>query len=84
VQSRLGEGVRPDNPMLGMHAPGFDFGAPDAVAGMHHEIVRQAMMVAYIDAFWLLFLLSVALLPLILLFRPARAAVRPAAQPVME
>lgn len=83
VQSRLGEGVRPDNPMLEMHAPGFDFAAPDSVAGMHHEIVRQAMMVAYIDAFWLLFLLSVALLPLILLFRPARAA-RPAAQALMD
>jgi DHA2 family multidrug resistance protein len=51
---------------------------------MHHEIVRQAMMVAYIDCFWLLFLLSVALMPLILLFRPAPTMHRPAARPAMD
>jgi DHA2 family multidrug resistance protein len=84
VRSRLGEGVRPDNPLLEMRAPGFDFAASDSVAGMHHEIVRQAMMVAYIDCFWLLFLLSVALMPLILLFRPAPTMHRPAARPAMD
>ena len=50
VQSRLGEGVRPDNPVLVLALPEFDFTMPGAVAGMHGEIARQAMMVSYIDA----------------------------------
>jgi DHA2 family multidrug resistance protein len=74
VQARLGEGVRPDNPVLGWRMPDFDFGVPIATAGMHGEVARQALMVAYTDAFWLMFLLSVAVLPVILLMRvPKRA-----------
>jgi DHA2 family multidrug resistance protein len=82
VQSRLGEGVRPDNPAFVLGVPDFDFGMPVAVAGMHGEVARQAMMVAYVDAFWLLFLLSVVLLPIIFLMRAPRAAPKPSAQPV--
>lgn len=74
VQSRLGEGVRPDNPFLALGLPEFDFAAPLAVSGMHGEIARQAMMVSYVDSFWLLFLMSLALLPIILLMRGPRRA----------
>lgn len=73
VQSRLGEGLRPDNPLMEMHSPGFDFGMSASVAGLHHEVARQAMMVAYIDSYWLLFLLSIAMLPLVMLFRSPKA-----------
>jgi DHA2 family multidrug resistance protein len=69
VQARLGEGVRPDNPVLDLRYPEFDFGMPGAVAGMHGEVARQALMVSYTDAFWLMFLLSVAALPVIALMR---------------
>jgi DHA2 family multidrug resistance protein len=74
VQSRLGEGVRPDNPFFAWSVPDFDFAAPFAVAGMHGEVARQAMMVSYTDSFWLLFLMSVVVLPIILLMRAPRPA----------
>jgi DHA2 family multidrug resistance protein len=74
VQSRLGEGVRPDNPVFAFGLPDFDFSAPFTLAGMNGEVARQAMMVAYDDAFWLLFLLSAALLPVALLMRAPRSA----------
>jgi len=41
---------------------------------MNAEITRQATMVGYIDAFWFLFIVTVATIPLILLLRkPAKA-----------
>jgi DHA2 family multidrug resistance protein len=70
VHSRLVEGVRPDNPLLG---GGFDFDLPGAVAAMNAQISRQAAMVSYVDAFWLLFVLSLAVIPLLLLMRSPRA-----------
>jgi DHA2 family multidrug resistance protein len=69
VQVRLGEAVRPDNPVFAWRMPDFDFSVPLATVGMHGEVARQALMVAYTDAFWLMFLLSLAVLPVILLMR---------------
>ena len=75
VHSRLVEGVRPDNPVLAQRAAGFDFTAPFQVARLNAEITRQASMVAYIDAFWFLFIVMIAATPLLLLMRgPRRAA----------
>jgi DHA2 family multidrug resistance protein len=72
VHSRLSEGVRPDNPVLGLLLPDFDFGGLRQVAMMHGEIGRQAMMVSYIDTFWLLFIASLVIAPLVVLLRPER------------
>ena len=69
VHSRLVEGIRPDNPILARTTPDFDFTMPVAVARMNAAITRQAMMVSYIDTFWLLFVLSVAMIPLVPLLR---------------
>jgi DHA2 family multidrug resistance protein len=84
VQSRLVEGVRPDNPVLDMRVPDFDFQMPSAVSGMMHEIGRQALMVAYIDAFWMLFLLSLAMIPICLLMRPVKNTARGEPLPIVE
>jgi DHA2 family multidrug resistance protein len=70
VHSRLVEGVRPDNPVM---TQGFDFDLPSAVAALNAQITRQAAMVSYVDAFWLLFLLTLAVIPLLLLMRGPRA-----------
>lgn len=78
VQARLSEGVRPDSPPFNLHLPDFDFLSSEAMAGMHYEAARQAMMVAYIDAFWLLFILSIVLVPLVMLMRPAKPSPRDA------
>ena len=74
VHARLVEAVRPDNPVLARAVPGFDFSSPLMLARMNAEITRQATMVGYIDAFWFLFIVTVATIPLILLLRkPAKA-----------
>jgi DHA2 family multidrug resistance protein len=74
VHSRLSEAVRPDNPLLWLRMPDFDFNLPASVARMNAEISRQAMMVAYTDAFWGLFLVTLIIAPMIIFMRPPRAA----------
>jgi MFS transporter, DHA2 family, multidrug resistance protein len=73
VHARLTEGIRPDNPVMRWAAPGFDFDAPAAVARMNAEITRQASMVSYADGFWLLFVVTLAVIPLVVLMRAPRA-----------
>jgi DHA2 family multidrug resistance protein len=74
VHARLVEGIRPDNPALGAVADGgFDFDLPSAVAALNAQITRQAAMVSYIDAFWMLFVLTLAIIPLLLFMRGPRA-----------
>jgi DHA2 family multidrug resistance protein len=69
VQSRLTEGLRPDAPVVQWALPGIDFSSPSAVAGIEHEVVRQAAMVAYVDAFWALSLVGLAACAMVLLLR---------------
>ncbi len=69
VQARLVATIRPDDPRLASASPGFDFTAPLQLAHMNAEVTRQAAMVAYVDAFWFLFLVTLAALPLLLLLR---------------
>jgi len=69
VHSRLVEGIRPDNPVLAQSSPGFDFDLPVMVARMNASITRQASMVSYIDSFWFLFVVTLAVIPLLLLLR---------------
>jgi DHA2 family multidrug resistance protein len=65
VHARLVETVRPDNPVMS----DFDFGALQAVARMDHEIGRQALMVSYVDSYWLLFVACLVVMPLVLFLR---------------
>lgn len=72
VHARLAEGVRPDNPAVAYALPDFDFGATQAIATMHGEIGRQALMVSYANSFWALFIACIAIAPLSLLLRVRR------------
>ena len=72
VHSRLVESVRPDNPVMAERMWDFDFGITQQVARLDIEIGRQALMVSYADAFWLLFLAGLVVAPLVLLLRPAK------------
>ena len=73
IHSRLVEGLRPDNPLL--HSPLFgapySLTVPSGIAALNAEVTRQAAMVAYVDDFWLLMLLSLVSIPLLLLLRDA-------------
>lgn len=72
VHSRLAEGVRPDNPLVGMRWPEISFDSVPEIAAMHGEVGRQAMMVSYVDSFWVLFVFAFALIPLVVLLKPMR------------
>lgn len=72
VQSRLSEAIRPDNPLVAWRMPGLDFVAELPTRLMQGQILRQAAMVAYIDLFWLLCLISLAMTPVVMLLRPPK------------
>ncbi|MEJ2410783.1 MAG: DHA2 family efflux MFS transporter permease subunit [Novosphingobium sp.] len=76
VQSRLTEGLRPDNPVVQSALPNADFSLPSSVAAIEHEVVRQATMVAYVDAFWALSIVGLLACAMVfLLQRPRRVTV---------
>ncbi|HEX5320906.1 MAG TPA: DHA2 family efflux MFS transporter permease subunit [Stellaceae bacterium] len=79
VHSRLVEAVRPDNPVWHALVAPYSLTQRAGIAALNAEVTRQAAMVAYIDDFKLMMIISIASLPLILLLRPPRPRVRPAA-----
>ncbi|MEP7222466.1 MAG: DHA2 family efflux MFS transporter permease subunit [Novosphingobium sp.] len=80
AKSRLLEGVRADNPMLDWANPGVDLTTMEGAGRLTREVMRQAMMVAYIDVYWMIALLSFFAIPLTMLWRlpKAEAAAPPA------
>jgi DHA2 family multidrug resistance protein len=51
-------------------ARAFDVGTSSGAALLDGAVTQQASMIAYIDDFWLMLILTVAVLPLLLLIRP--------------
>lgn len=45
---------------------------PGALAALNGEITRQASMIAYVDDFWLMLMLTLMVIPLLLLIRPPK------------
>jgi DHA2 family multidrug resistance protein len=72
VHSRLVEGVRPDNPITAFRVPDVDFSIASSLAKLDQEIARQALMVSYVDSFWLIFLACLVVAPLVMMLRPSR------------
>ena len=50
--------------------PVYSLATPEATATLNGEITRQASMIAYVDDFWLMFILTLLVIPLLLLIRP--------------
>jgi len=71
IHSRLTENLRADNPLIRtpLFGPAYSLTAPGGVAALNNEITRQAAMVAYIDDFKLMMVLTLASIPLLLLLR---------------
>jgi DHA2 family multidrug resistance protein len=71
VHARLVETLRPDNPLA--RAPylavPFSLTAPSGIAALNAEVNRQASMVAYVDVFHLMFVVTVVMIPMVLLLR---------------
>lgn len=73
VESRLSQGIRPDNPVMQILRPDFDFGDRRGLASVAGQIARQAAMASYDDIFWALFVGTVVAMPCILLFSTVKA-----------
>ncbi|HTT42344.1 MAG TPA: hypothetical protein VMG33_04680, partial [Steroidobacteraceae bacterium] len=58
-----------------LHSPvasAFHLGAPPGFELLNNELTRQAEMIAYVDDFFLMLLLTLLVIPLLILIRPAR------------
>ncbi|WP_297491541.1 DHA2 family efflux MFS transporter permease subunit [Acidocella sp.] len=79
----LGATITPFNHMLQSGALGR-FWNPAHAAGaalLNSTITRQAQIISYANDFWLMFILTLVVMPLVLLIRPGRAGITAAAQP---
>jgi len=72
VQSRLVEGLRPDNPAVLTMPSRFSLTDPSGIAALGGEVSRQSAMVSYVDAFWLLGVVSLLSIGLIIFLSPPR------------
>jgi DHA2 family multidrug resistance protein len=73
VHASLAEHVTTTNPAL------LDnLATPQAAAALNNEITRQASMISYVDDFWLMMILTLCVLPLLLLIKPAAGKAAPA------
>jgi DHA2 family multidrug resistance protein len=50
----------------------YNFATSGGWEALNMEITRQASMIAYVDDFWLMLLMTLAVIPLLLLIRPPR------------
>ena len=81
AHASITEHINIANPMLQDPTVTAVYGS-GGVAGatlLNAEITRQASMLAYIDDFWMMFLVTLAIIPLLLLIRPPRAQPDPSA-----
>jgi len=69
-QVRLGEQVRPDNPVFEWRQGEVDFTAPLEVAAQAGQVGKQALMLAYHHTFEMMFVLSLSMIVVCLLLKP--------------
>jgi DHA2 family multidrug resistance protein len=73
AHERLAEHIIPSDPLIRWSLPHvFDGAGP--LSALNGEVTRQAAMIGYDAAFGSMFLISLAMLPLLVLMRPARRA----------
>jgi DHA2 family multidrug resistance protein len=62
---------------MSMLPPFFDPHTPAGLSALNAEITRQATMVAYVDDFKLMLLLTIAVAPLLIFMRKPKGNARP-------
>jgi MFS transporter, DHA2 family, multidrug resistance protein len=72
MHERLAAHIVPFGGQIQLHAP-FSFTAPAGLAALNAAVTRQAQMIAYNDDFKMMFLMTLALMPLVLFLRRGRA-----------
>src|SRR5476651_1652249 len=71
VHAVLVEHISNTNQAL-IDSPVYSASVPAAAASLNEEITRQASMIAYVDDFWLMMIMTLLVLPLLLLIRPPK------------
>jgi MFS transporter, DHA2 family, multidrug resistance protein len=86
AQSRahLVEGVTPESAAVGMAMPDFDFGSIEALSRMNGQIARQAAMVGDVTIYYFIFVLALAMVPLVLLMRVRKGAASAEPPPILH
>jgi DHA2 family multidrug resistance protein len=76
MHSALAAHITPNNPLLQLPAAHrfWDIGTTQGLAALNAEITRQATMIGYLDAFKLMMILTLALIPFLLLLSPAKGS----------
>jgi DHA2 family multidrug resistance protein len=77
AHASLGAHVTIANPALGDPSSAYDLASNSGAAMLNAEITRQASMIAYVDDFWLMMLLTAAVIPMLLLIRPPKRGAAP-------
>ena len=72
--SGLSAAISPFNPALGAVSPAAQTGDPTALTIMDQLVTAQSLMIAYIDDFYLMMIVTLAAIPLTLLLRRPKAA----------
>jgi DHA2 family multidrug resistance protein len=83
-RAHLVEGARPDNPIMQYARPDFDYGSAQAWIAMNNEVARHSAMVGYVEIFWVIGALSLAMLPFMLLLKNVVPKNDDAPLPVMD
>jgi len=82
----IAEHVNPYNPMMQIpsvhHA--WNMNTLSGLSALNAEVTRQAAMIAYLDVFKLLMLLTIALIPLLLMLRDTRGAAQSGPAPALD
>jgi DHA2 family multidrug resistance protein len=65
------------NPAINDPSSVYNMGSQLGAAMINNEITRQASMIAYVDDYWLMMLLTAAVIPLLILIRPPKASSAP-------
>ena len=73
MHSSLAAKIVPSDPVVGAVLPKmFDPATPAGISALNAEVTRQASMVAYVDDFRLMFIITIACMPMLLLMRKPR------------
>jgi DHA2 family multidrug resistance protein len=74
AHASLTEHINISNPALheGLTAQVYDVASGAGAAALNAEITRQASMIAYLDDFWLMLILTLAVIPLLIIIRPPK------------
>jgi DHA2 family multidrug resistance protein len=78
AHASLATQINPANPAVHDPTSLYDMATQAGPALINGEITRQASMIAYVDDYRLMMLLTLAVIPMLLLIRPPKAAAAPA------